>query len=254
MKHPMQVFTAATAFAFLLGGCGTELPKCGDKRTTSLVLEVLSEQLATIDNLDITSVRARLALDFPLSTALDDRIQRYSCEATLVVSGGYRTQIGYSSQVNDNSRHVVKINGMSVIEVIPLRLALASAIAKAKALVPKKAPEPWAPITSARPPAVPSFDCRKASIPSEQAVCTNPLLARLDEALAENYRYMLLSDIGDGARSDLRQTQRAWLATRNKCTDSNCLQAAYRSRLESVCEYPVLTGIHPACTTSADVE
>jgi uncharacterized protein YecT (DUF1311 family) len=254
MKHPKRALIAATAFAFLLGGCGTELPKCGDKRTTSLALKLLSEQLATMDNLEITSVRARLAFNFPLSTALDDRIQRYSCEATLVVSGGYQTQISYSSQVDDDSRHVVKINGVPMIEMIPLRLALASALAKAKALEPRKTQEPRLPVVSARPPAAPSFDCRKASIPSEQAVCANPLLARLDVALAENYRYMLLSDIGDGARNDLRQTQRAWLATRNKCTDSHCLQVAYRNRLESVCEYPVLSGIHPACTTSADIE
>ncbi|WP_333699036.1 lysozyme inhibitor LprI family protein [Rivihabitans pingtungensis] len=99
-----------------------------------------------------------------------------------------------------------------------------------------------------------SFDCQKASSSVEKAICSNPTLGKLDEALAENYRYMMASNIGDGARKDLRQTQRAWVAKRNKCADGACIEAAYRSRVDDVCDYPVISGIHPNCTSSDEIK
>jgi hypothetical protein len=38
----------------------------------------------------------------------------------------------------------------------------------------------------------PSFDCTKASTYSEKTICSDPLLGRLDGALSENYRHMLI--------------------------------------------------------------
>lgn len=100
----------------------------------------------------------------------------------------------------------------------------------------------------------PSFDCAKASTFSEKAICTDTLLGKLDGALAENYKHMLASDIGDGARNDLKATQRRWLAERNKCTDNQCLASAYRKRIDEVCEYPVISGAHPVCTNSDEIK
>lgn len=101
---------------------------------------------------------------------------------------------------------------------------------------------------------VPSFDCAKASTPIEKAICGDALLGRLDGALAENYRHMLASDIGVGAKGDLKATQRKWLEQRNKCANSACLTSAYRKRMGEVCEYPVLSGMHPVCTESDEVK
>jgi uncharacterized protein YecT (DUF1311 family) len=99
-----------------------------------------------------------------------------------------------------------------------------------------------------------SFDCAKASSFSEKAVCEDTLLGRLDGALSQNYQYMLASNIGDGAKNDLRTTQKAWLAERNKCPDKQCLVAIYRKRLDEVCDYPVLSGAHPICASSNDIK
>ena len=99
-----------------------------------------------------------------------------------------------------------------------------------------------------------SFDCQKASTSVEKEICSNPTLGKLDEALAENYKYMMASNIGDGARKDLKQTQRAWIAKRNKCADGKCIEAAYRSRVDDVCDYPVISGIHPSCTSSDEIK
>jgi len=245
------------ATALLVSACSTEPPKCSDEQTTSLVLKLLSESLASIDKSNVDAVKAKLSLEFPLATALDEKIKKYSCDANLVVSGGYKMNISYTSQVGDDNRHVVSLKEMSGIQVLPLRMALAAVLSEKAAAPPTPATTPTAEAPSAVAAQVsfePSFDCAKASTPSERAICSEPLLGKLDGALAENYKYMLASDIGDGAKGDLRTTQRAWFVERNKCSDSQCLERTYRARLEAVCEYPVLSGVHPTCTTSAEIK
>lgn len=99
-----------------------------------------------------------------------------------------------------------------------------------------------------------SFDCGKAATFVEKAICSNPALGALDEALSANYRRMLAADIGKGARHDLRASQRVWIADRNRCATVRCIEAMYRERLDAVCEYPVITGTHPICTASHEIE
>lgn len=99
-----------------------------------------------------------------------------------------------------------------------------------------------------------SFDCTKASTFVEKAICIDPLLGKLDDALSANYTHMRASNIGDGARKDLKTTQQKWLSERNKCTTSECVTSAYRKRIDEVCEYPVISGIHPGCTYSDDIQ
>lgn len=97
-----------------------------------------------------------------------------------------------------------------------------------------------------------SFDCNKASTPIEKAICSDPLLGKLDDALTQNYKRMLAANIGDGAKSDLRATQKAWMAARNKCTNNSCIAEAYRQRVDAICDYPVISGAHPGCTSSEE--
>ncbi|MFH1494736.1 MAG: DnaJ domain-containing protein [Pseudomonadota bacterium] len=99
-----------------------------------------------------------------------------------------------------------------------------------------------------------SFDCKKAATFAEREICSDSLLSKLDGALSNNYKYMAASDIGDGARNDLKVTQKSWIAARDKCTNKQCLVEAYRERIDSVCEYPVISGIHPTCATSDDIK
>ena len=114
-----------------------------------------------------------------------------------------------------------------------------------------------APITIAEAPKAanqptwgPSFDCSKASTFAERAICSDSLLGKLDGLLSENFRDMLASNIGDGARSDLKATQRKWFSERSKCTDNQCLANIYRKRIGDVCDYPVITGVHPVCPSA----
>lgn len=120
----------------------------------------------------------------------------------------------------------------------------------AAAVTPAVEPTAAAPDTASSGP---SFDCSKAATVVEQLICKEPDLGRLDGALASNYHAMRASDIGDGARTDLQTTQRLWMQVRNKCRDAACIETAYRTRLDEVCDYPVLTGVHPQCVYGADV-
>ncbi len=99
-----------------------------------------------------------------------------------------------------------------------------------------------------------SFDCTKASTFVEKAICSDPKLSRQDEVLGENYKYMSASNIGDGARKDLKATQRTWIMERNKCTDNECITNAYRKRIDEICDYPVVSGVHPTCVSAEEVE
>jgi uncharacterized protein len=99
-----------------------------------------------------------------------------------------------------------------------------------------------------------SFDCSKASTFVEKTICGDTMLGKLDEALSDNYKMMLGSDIGEGAEQDLKATQKKWLKERNKCKDNNCLIEAYRNRVDEICEYPVISGMHPICISSDEVK
>jgi uncharacterized protein len=99
-----------------------------------------------------------------------------------------------------------------------------------------------------------SFDCDKAGTFVEKEICTNLVLSRLDDAMAENYALMMVSDVGDDTLAEQKAEQVAWLARRDACTDYACIEQAYRPRIDALCEVPVLSGPHPPCTLSESVE
>jgi uncharacterized protein len=98
-----------------------------------------------------------------------------------------------------------------------------------------------------------SFDCSKASTSVEKLICSNPVLGKLDDVMSQNYNSMSAANIGEGAKKELRATQKSWLKERNSCLDRACLEQLYRKRLDEVCDYPVLEGAHPECTYSGEV-
>ncbi|MCG6941774.1 MAG: DUF3298 domain-containing protein [Thiohalocapsa sp.] len=77
-----------------------------------------------------------------------------------------------------------------------------------------------------------SFDCAKAATAVEKLICGEWLLGRLDERMAELYeRAQKAPDADDKA---LLAAQRAWLETRDACTDTACLEQAYRARIAAL--------------------
>jgi uncharacterized protein len=74
-----------------------------------------------------------------------------------------------------------------------------------------------------------SFDCRRARVGVEQAICFSPQLSQLDELMASLYQAAWAGTVD---KQSLRQTQRDWLRlVRNQCTTEGCLRIAYGNRI-----------------------
>ena len=77
----------------------------------------------------------------------------------------------------------------------------------------------------------PSFDCFKARVPGEKAICASQTLSRLDGELANRYRAWLDSHSGAAASVSQRH-QKEFLAARKKCrANTSCLEEIYRQRI-----------------------
>lgn len=76
-----------------------------------------------------------------------------------------------------------------------------------------------------------SFDCSKARTSVEKLICSDPLLSELDSRMAQEYRRELQTSLHTGI---LKDTQRQWLKRRNACSSPECIEAAYRLRIEDL--------------------
>ena len=81
-------------------------------------------------------------------------------------------------------------------------------------------------------PVSPSFNCRYARTPVEQAICTDPALAAKDRRMARLYERA-----GGSRFGPVEPTQSAWLATRDACARvagpalHACIHEAYDARI-----------------------
>ena len=98
-----------------------------------------------------------------------------------------------------------------------------------------------------------AINCDRTSNFAEQSICQDQFLMRLDQAMNENYKFMFNSNIGSGAINDLKQSQKKWIRKRNGCLTKLCVLNLYKSRLSEICDYPVITGVHPICTDYDDI-
>ena len=79
-----------------------------------------------------------------------------------------------------------------------------------------------------------SFDCAKASTPTEHAICDNPQLSSLDEQTAGLYYTLISGGAPDATASvaDVKAQQVKFLQQRNACgANYNCLIDAYTSQI-----------------------
>lgn len=76
-----------------------------------------------------------------------------------------------------------------------------------------------------------SFDCSKATSLIEQKICASKHLSWLDKTVSETYETELSRE---DAASSIRSAQRIWLASRNRCADSICLETRYEERISAL--------------------
>lgn len=85
----------------------------------------------------------------------------------------------------------------------------------------------------------PSFDCAKASMAVEKAICRDAGLAAADRTMAETYKQLFDKLVG-AARDELQKDQARWLAGRNRaCSDgavevATCLKNRIENRLANL--------------------
>ena len=79
--------------------------------------------------------------------------------------------------------------------------------------------------TSATISTAASFDCSKAGTAIEKTICNTPTLDKLDSDLGATYKEALRKD------GSIKQDQQAWIKERNKCSNTNCLEEAYKTRI-----------------------
>ena len=102
-------------------------------------------------------------------------------------------------------------------------------------------------VMAAGPATAASFDCKKAKLPAEIAVCSDPTLSSQDEELARQYLPLIKSAPADSAKT-IKTEQKAWLAERNACgADMQCIMGSYRMRLQRFGEWrDQLSGAAPS--------
>ena len=76
-----------------------------------------------------------------------------------------------------------------------------------------------------------SFDCGRARLPDEKAVCASRQLSEMDVEMSVRYQ-MLTGLVAMGTRGDMQDEQQAWLKSRKACGgNQSCLLYAYRRRI-----------------------
>ncbi|MFM0391480.1 lysozyme inhibitor LprI family protein [Paraburkholderia phytofirmans] len=76
-----------------------------------------------------------------------------------------------------------------------------------------------------------SFDCGRARLPDEKAICASRQLSEMDVEMAVRYQ-MLTGLVAMGARGNMQDEQQVWLKSRKACGGhQSCLLDAYRRRI-----------------------
>lgn len=89
-------------------------------------------------------------------------------------------------------------------------------------------------IASSVPASAASFDCNRARLPDEKAICASRQLSELDVEMSVRYQ-MLMGLVAMGTRGDMGEEQQSWLSARKKCgAKQACLLAAYRQRIQTL--------------------
>jgi uncharacterized protein len=85
--------------------------------------------------------------------------------------------------------------------------------------------------------ATPTFGCKGRLNAAERAICGSHRLADLDRRLSRQY-WALHAALPRADRKALRKDQRAWLAVRNGCGDSEyCLESEYLDRMSQLADW-----------------
>jgi len=107
-----------------------------------LVRQIIAEDVGAVgaNKISNETLRLWLSIDLPHATSLEENIKKYTCEATMVIkdgsSGGHKTQIAYTSQLDDNDEHLVHAATFGGQDRVMLIQALEAALKASSKMAP----------------------------------------------------------------------------------------------------------------------
>ena len=89
----------------------------------------------------------------------------------------------------------------------------------------------------ASPVTAASFNCKRAKLPAEIAVCTDPSLSAADDELARQFGPLIEIGGPDDVKA-IKKEEDAWLTSRNACgSDKQCISRRYQERMKQLGEW-----------------
>jgi len=85
-----------------------------------------------------------------------------------------------------------------------------------------------------------SFDCSKTGTAVAKEICSNEQLSVLDDKLSGLLKSLLAGLNDEHQRSEVQGDQLNWINKLSKCSDTSCMETAYRSRIKELCHYSVI--------------
>jgi len=110
--------------ALALGACAQSSPKCGDDVTLSVVKKVIIEQIDGLEKLPAGIAEAGILVSKPIAGAYDEKIKKYSCQASIVSGDAYEIPVQYSAQLDDRGQLRVFVGGLTEGKLFALKLGL----------------------------------------------------------------------------------------------------------------------------------
>lgn len=149
MKRALLIASVSVVW---MTGCSNEPPKCSDPSTFSVIRQIIVEELGPshpVASLSAAELENALLIRDPRASGYDEKIKRFSCEATLFVPMKvndlqFHVGIRYESQLDDNKQHLVVLNGFTKHDWIWISQALITGIVVSKSADHPHSSEPAA--------------------------------------------------------------------------------------------------------------
>jgi uncharacterized protein YecT (DUF1311 family) len=253
----MHKSLAALLLAPLLLACSKEPPKCSDPATVSLLKDIVFDKLnldtGAREKIGVQLLDSLLGVDNARPSAYDEKIKKFSCEATLVAKGNgdkgdsYSLPVQYESQLDDKNNHIVALKGVLVADLRQVDLYLATGIENAKkkagggtegaaalAQAPAAQPAQEQSPSPAQGDVAPAAASEQAStveqsgickgldlsITVDQAECTGRRFTLADNKLNDDYKRVMAS-LSSDRQAELKNSQLAWI----KEKETRCAEA-----------------------------
>ncbi|WP_051306126.1 lysozyme inhibitor LprI family protein [Massilia alkalitolerans] len=223
----------------LLVACTKEAPKCSEPSTLALVKQILLDEMSA-DAETKKLVDSYISFENTRPSAFDEKIRKFSCEASMSVraggegSGSYNVPIEFESQLDDKGDHIVAVTKLLPGDRQQVVAHLNAALAHAK-------PAP-APAAGAEAPQDGAADAAAASEPAssgdtastvetagicqgldlavtvDQSECIGRKFAIADKQLNEDYK-RLMASLSPERQAELKSTQRAWIQEKERACE-----------------------------------